>query len=188
MAEGNEKQAGQKKWPAAICAKGHVTETPLDEGCHEPSGQREQLEDGWISLGCGEPVRPYSPPSNPEKLALRGEPTARTILQDFVDAHLNYAKLDQARDAARAYLSTRAQQEEALIDELRGALLYAVEFCERETNTIRRAVPRLNAGWRASIKDADAAAKRGRAALALPVEGRAPDASHEKQLGKKGGG
>lgn len=78
----------------------------------------------------------------------------------------------QTEAAARAYLSTRAPAEEEALAALRN---YGAALRSRYGPLARDAI--------ASATSALAAR-----ALALPVEGRAPDASHEKKLGKKGGG
>lgn len=133
-----------------------------------------------------------------EKLALRGEPTARMLLTEM-RGDLEYAsafvpdadfegRILPLIEKTNAYLSTRAPAEEALIDRLGHALLRATIDIDSAVADLQKAgdaIEKLAEGpsedserTRRAWFSAREAAKSARAshALALPVEGCAPDA------------
>lgn len=156
-----------------------------------------------IATGHGRPaLGDQSPPPSAEKLALRGEPTARTILQVFAAqvAHIPPSMTDDRplyayagapkitigdfRRAA-AYLSTRAPAEEALIE---ASIEWAA--AERAMRDLRDA--RDRGDFDRPLREFTPANERLRAAIgvrdddcafALPVEGRAP-AERKKRPGE----
>jgi hypothetical protein len=166
---GNEKQAGQKKgagWlPPHDAPDGKAWRCP---DCTSWATLRENAHAHQIATGHGRPAIGDQPPPPSAEKPLLGEPTARTLIEALLPAASanGHFTPHEAVAAARAYLATRAQPEEALIE--------AALNC---ATAVRTASPSA-----AAFKALYARAM----ALALPVEGRAPDASHEKKLGKKG--